>query len=300
MADAWKLEGEAAGRAEEADQDEKSGESDEGRGSGRAAGGRAGEGAAVLGPRPTYYSHQEILATLAQPVRRRLTWLLAVPLVALLLMVLRPWTYLPDTGDEGIADQGQGAPYDPATEDDGAGGDQETAPGEETTSTDEPTPTGESTNGTAVAQATEVDRILEESSGYRESVSTAVADATACGPQAGLTEDAADFQAAAVAREGLSTQVEGLAVDLIEQGPEVQRLLKEALDQSAAVDYDFATWARGLQDGGCLPDTATDAEPYRTAVADSAKASAAKEAFLVVWNPIAESHTLRTWQADQF
>ncbi|MEU6485664.1 hypothetical protein [Streptomyces sp. NPDC046887] len=298
MADAWGPKSEATGRAEEAEeaeegnQVEEPGEDEEG----WEKGGRPlGGGAAVLGPRPTYYNHQEVLGTLAAPVRRRLTWLLAVPLVAVLLMVLRPWTYLPDTGDEDIADQGQGAPYDPSTEgDDGVGGDEESAPGEE------PTPTEESSTGTAAAQATEVDRILEESSGYRESVSTAVADATACGPQAGLAEDAADFQAAAVAREGLSTRVEGLAVDQIEQGTEVQRLLREALDQSAAVDYDFASWARGLQDGGCLPDTATDAEPYRTAVADSAKASAAKEAFLEMWNPIAESHTLRSWQADQF
>jgi hypothetical protein len=257
-----------------------------------------------MGPRPRQYTHDEIFRTLGPPVRKSLVRILAFPLAAGMLLAVHPWSYLPSNDDTESRKSGQGAPYESSAgvDDmgaDGSGGYDTEEHGTDT-STEATAAESASPSADGASQAAEVDLILEESAGYRESVRAAVEDATACGAGIGLREDRASFQRAADARTALARQAEELSLDHVDRGPDLAALLQAALDQSAAVDTDFVSWTTELQNGTCSASSATRQEDYLTAMKDSEKVTTAKQTFLDVWNPIAGTYGLRSWRADQF
>ncbi|MEU0299437.1 hypothetical protein ABZ252_08210 [Streptomyces sp. NPDC006175] len=239
--------------------------------------------------------HDEILRTLAPPVRKTLVRVLAVPLVLLLVPATHPWSYLP-SDDGGESPYSAGAPESSASDPAGGG------------SAEEPPPTGTPATSTAptasaeeAAQAGALDEIVEKSADYRTSVQTAVDDASACGAAQGLDQDASALRGAAEARSSLASDVNALTLDQVTRGLDLKVLLQEALRLSATVDNHFADWATAVDDGSCSASSVTDQADYLLATGEANEAAAtAKQDFVDAWNPIAETYALRSWRADQF
>ncbi|MFJ6851437.1 hypothetical protein ACIQM3_13005 [Streptomyces sp. NPDC091271] len=243
------------------------------------------------------FAYDEILRTLAPAARKALVRVLAVPLVLLLVPVAHPWTYLP-SGDGGDAPYSAGASEAGSTTSDGEGGgaDEPPPPSEAPATSEVPSASVEET-----AQARALDSVLEESAGYRTSVQSAVDDTSTCGATSGLEQSATTFREAATARGELADDVPALTLDQVRRGPDIKVLLQEALRLSATVDTHFADWATALDDGSCAPSSTTQQADYVLATGDANDAAAsAKQDFVDVWNPIAETYSLRSWRADQF
>ena len=72
----------------------------------------------------------------------------------------------------------------------------------------------------------------------------------------------------------------------------------DAWQSSASSDGSYAQWAADEQAKTCVPNDSTDAG-YQAALVADGHASAAKAQFTSLWNPIATSLGLQTWQPNQ-
>lgn len=166
----------------------------------------------------------------------------------------------------------------------GGGGDYPTAsPSPEETIEDDPTQ--EPLDARSAASA--VDGLLDEAGEGRRAVISAVTNIMKCGP--GISGDITTLETAADSREDLAERAGELDVSLLSGGQDAVRRLVAAWQNSAVADRHFAAWGREVL--GCSGDPGSSAE--RTAGIDaSEEATADKEAFVLLWNPIAVTYGL--------
>jgi len=138
--------------------------------------------------------------------------------------------------------------------------------------------------------------LLAQSVTDRAAVIDAVADVRGCGPS--LRQDAGTFTRAASSRERLLSQLGSLPGRSLLPAA-MLRDLTGAWQASAQVDTDLARWADDTIASGCHHTSRTDAGLRASTVPES-QASAGKQAFARLWNPVARRYGLTTYQRNQF
>jgi hypothetical protein len=151
---------------------------------------------------------------------------------------------------------------------------------------------GGSTPSASRSQATSLASLLEVSTQDRASVVTAVDDIYNCGSR--LAGDAQTLQNAAKSRgeelpllHGFSALPSNLVTELA-----------SAWRNSLEADQDLAAWAQDEIAKGCVRDNTADPK-YRAAFGPDTQATADKQAFARLWNPIAVQYGLPTYQWNQ-
>jgi len=140
--------------------------------------------------------------------------------------------------------------------------------------------------------ASAVASLLEQSVSDRSSVLAAVSDVTQCGPN--LAQDAQTFTAASSSRQQLISQLEDLS-GLSVLPAQMTQDLPGAWQASGQADQDFAGWANDESTGVCKSDDTSDPH-YQAATTPDGQATQYKTAFVDLWNPIATTYGLTTYQ----
>ena len=95
----------------------------------------------------------------------------------------------------------------------------------------------------------------------------------------------------------LLQQVAALSVPDRAPAVEVSRRVQRAIQAAMAADLRYREWLEALR-GGCTPPTA--ARRLRATGQGDAQATAAKKAFLRIFNPLARRYGQRSWSAGSF
>ncbi len=149
-------------------------------------------------------------------------------------------------------------------------------------------------------EAAAVDKVLQEETGTRGGVQSAVQAVQGCGTNGTSLSDAAStFSAAHDQRAQLVSEVSGLNVSDLDGGAQALSDLSDAWTASADADAAFYQWANGLDENGCDPDSTANAPGFSDATAASDRATAAKQRFVAEWNPIARQYGLTTYSWDE-
>ncbi len=133
--------------------------------------------------------------------------------------------------------------------------------------------------------------LVSQSAGDRNSVNTAYDDVMGCGPH--LDQDIQTFRNSATSRQQLLSQLanmparSALPVQMLQE-------LTSAWQVSVEADNDFAAWAQDEASNGCATNQ-SDAN-LQAATGPDRQATADKEAFLRLWNPLAAEYSLTTYQ----
>ncbi|SEN43816.1 hypothetical protein SAMN05216267_1005116 [Actinacidiphila rubida] len=146
------------------------------------------------------------------------------------------------------------------------------------------------------AEATAVDQLLQKNAHTRAAVGAAVASVMKC---ESLSDSAGLFSQAASSRRELLDELGGLDVSDVTGGSDAVGSLNTAWTASAEADDHFQAWAEGLESDGCDPNSTAHAPGFQEAQDASGRATAAKQAFVAAWNPIADRSGLTdyTWDA---
>lgn len=158
-------------------------------------------------------------------------------------------------------------------------------------------PTQPSTTQPAAEQvaAQSLSQLLAQSATDRSAIVDAVNDVNACG--ANLSQDATTFQQAAESRQQLLSQLASLP-DSSALPAQLIQDLTGAWQSSQQADQDFAGWADDENSNGCTADDSSDSN-YQAATAPDNQATADKQAFVSLWNPIAGQYGLPTYAWNQ-
>jgi hypothetical protein len=148
---------------------------------------------------------------------------------------------------------------------------------------------------TAEQAAQSLSTLLAQSATDRGSIVNAVSDVNQCGPSLG--RDSQVFQSAAASRQGLLSQLASFP-GLSALSAQMLQDLTSAWQASAEADQDFAQWAQDEAAQGCTLGDQSDPGYQAAAVPDN-EATADKEAFVSLWNPVAVNYGLPTYQWDQ-
>jgi hypothetical protein len=138
------------------------------------------------------------------------------------------------------------------------------------------------------AQAMAIDALLNASSASRNQLGPALAKVDACGD---LNAATTMLDQIILDRAGQLEQGKALAVDQIDGGAALRDKLVQALQYSLEADKDFAAWLQSTKTNGCTGQAPHDAN-YSAAQAASANASANKQSFVQLWNPVAAKYGL--------
>ncbi|MET7403140.1 hypothetical protein ABZS66_57645 [Dactylosporangium sp. NPDC005572] len=137
------------------------------------------------------------------------------------------------------------------------------------------------------AQAAAVDAVLDASIASRKKLNDAIKLVGDCT----LIEKAiGDLRTVGTERESQMASVSRFDLSALPRGEELRSLLNEALSYSLAADRSFVLWAQAVQGSGC---GGGGSGHYDEAQAQSRNASAAKERFVAVWNPVVAPYGLR-------
>ncbi len=165
------------------------------------------------------------------------------------------------------------------------------------------TPTGPSRTvtssppaGSERDQAVRLEGLLERTSADRMAVVDAVNDVLRCG---NVTADAQVIEDAGIDRDHIADELTTADFSRLPNSAALLSSLGDAMRASAAADREYAQWARNGAATGCSGSVSTDDDRYRAGDAYSKQASVAKDTFVGLWNPVATSHRLRTWQAKE-
>jgi len=154
-------------------------------------------------------------------------------------------------------------------------------------------PSSQASQGTSEQQAaTSLAGLLQQSSADRSAINDAYNDAYSCG--ASLSSDQQAFQQAASSRQSLLNQLSSLPGA---RALPAQMLsdLTNAWQASLSVDNDYAQWAGDESSSGCtLQDPG-----YTAAETPNEEATTDKNAFVALWNPIAQRYNLAQYSGDQ-
>jgi hypothetical protein len=138
--------------------------------------------------------------------------------------------------------------------------------------------------------------LLAQSVTDRAAVIDAAADVRGCGPS--LRQDARTFASAASSRQRLLSRLGSLPGRSLLPAAMLPDLTG-AWQASAQVDTDLAQWAEGKIAGGCRGNSRSDAR-LRASYVPEGQATAGKQAFASLWNPVARRYGLTTYQPNQF
>jgi len=138
--------------------------------------------------------------------------------------------------------------------------------------------------------------LLAQSVTDRAAVINAVADVRGCGPS--LRRDARTFTSAASSRQRLLSRLASLPGRSLLPAEMLQDLTG-AWQASAQVDTDLARWADDTIASRCHRTSRSDAGLRASSVPES-QATAGKQAFARLWNPVARRYGLTTYQRNQF
>jgi WD40 repeat protein len=125
----------------------------------------------------------------------------------------------------------------------------------------------------------------------RSSIVAAVADAESCGPT--LSQDPQTLENAAADRRNLLVQLanlQGRSVLL----PDLLATLTGAWQNSMKADQDYAAYAQDELSKGCHKNDTSDPN-YQAAIGPDGRATADKQDFVTLWNPIATEYGLPTF-----
>lgn len=155
-------------------------------------------------------------------------------------------------------------------------------------------PSGDAGPTTQAQAAAELGSLLQSSTQDRSSIVAAVTNVSNC--TGSLSADKSIFLVSAASRLTLLDQLSSL-----EEGGLLPRTmltdLKDAWTASVAADTDFAGWTQDRITRGCAATTTSD--PHLLAAdAPDAAATTYKEAFVSLWNPLAQEYGLTqySWQ----
>ena len=138
--------------------------------------------------------------------------------------------------------------------------------------------------------------LLAQSVTDRAGVIGAVADVRGCGPS--LRRDARTFTSAASSRQRLLSRLASLPGRSLLPAEMLQDLTG-AWQASAQVDTDLARWADDTIASRCHRTSRSEAGLRASSVPES-QATAGKQAFARLWNPVARRYGLTTYQRNQF
>jgi hypothetical protein len=138
--------------------------------------------------------------------------------------------------------------------------------------------------------------LLAQSVTDRAAVIDAAADVRGCGPS--LRQDERTFASAASSRQRLLSRLGSLPGRSLLPAAMLPDLTG-AWQASAQVDTDLAQWAEGKIAGGCRGNSRSDAR-LRASYVPEGQATAGKQAFAILWNPVARRYGLTTYQPNQF
>ncbi len=104
------------------------------------------------------------------------------------------------------------------------------------------------------------------------------------------------LQQAITTRQNILTSIQGIPLDGLPNGPQLVSLLSQALRDSITADVDYEGWMVDFANYNyaCGSDQTVDSE-YVAAQAASQQATADKNAFIAVWNPMAPAYNQKTY-----
>jgi hypothetical protein len=152
--------------------------------------------------------------------------------------------------------------------------------------------TSSTTLPTEQQAAAAVASLLQQSVSDRSSVLAAVSDVTQCGPN--LAQDTQTFTEAASSRQQLISQLRNLS-GLSALPAQMTQALSNAWQASGQADRDFAGWANDESTGVCKSNDTRDPH-YQATTTPDGQATQYKTAFVDLWNPIAATYGLITYQ----
>jgi hypothetical protein len=154
------------------------------------------------------------------------------------------------------------------------------------TRTPSPTPSASSSADAQRQAATALDSLLTDSSANRKNVVAAVASVQNCSDPTGA---AATLTQAADDRQAELNRLQRLNLSALSGSDQLVSALTSALDHSQAADQAFAAWATASE--GCSGTAPLDSN-YSAASDASTAATASKQQFVTLWNPIARADGL--------
>ena len=141
---------------------------------------------------------------------------------------------------------------------------------------------------TREGQATALNTLLSQNSGRRSGVADAVKSMTQCSD---LQAARQVFKDAADARAGLVEKLDGLSLDQL--SGDLVSDLRSAWQNSEEADLSYARVVDDVS-GDCSSSAVSGSSAWQDAASASASATAAKQDFVAVWNPIASEYGLNT------
>ena len=143
--------------------------------------------------------------------------------------------------------------------------------------------------------AQDLSQLLAESASDRNAIVAAVNDVSSCGSN--LATDAQTFQQAAASRQSLLSRLNAL-LDSNALPAQMLQDLTGAWQSSYQADQDFAGWANDENSNGCTANDTSNSH-YQAATEPDDQATANKQAFVNLWNPIASKYGLPTYQWNE-
>ena len=139
---------------------------------------------------------------------------------------------------------------------------------------------------------------LEQSASVRPSVQAAIDGVQTCSESPASGE--ATIQQAIDTRQRILSGLQTLSAPGLPHGPRLVSDLSAAMENSVAADRDYQSWmADSTSSGGCGSNPAQDSN-YQAGQTASAEATAAKNNFLDIWNPMAPSYGQQTYSSTDF
>jgi tRNA A-37 threonylcarbamoyl transferase component Bud32 len=156
-----------------------------------------------------------------------------------------------------------------------------TTPQTSTSPSTSPTPTP--TPNLAASEAGAVNSLLTTSAASRQPLQGAVTAVMDC---SNLGADVAQIQAVVNQRSTEYNKASALDVGALPNGAVVKNDLRLALLNSLDADQDYLAWAQAQQTNGCPSQSSA----YSSALTADGQAEQSKNAFVLVWNPIAATY----------
>ena len=129
----------------------------------------------------------------------------------------------------------------------------------------------------------------------RQAVNAAYNDVLQCGSS--LAQDVTAFQNAATSHRQLLAQLAQMPGQSALSQPMLSDL-SSAWQASASADDDFARWAQDQVTSGCSANNQSDPN-FQAANGPDEQATVSKQAFLRLWNPLAQAYGLPTYQQNE-
>jgi hypothetical protein len=140
---------------------------------------------------------------------------------------------------------------------------------------------------------------LTQSASVRPSVQGAIDGVQNCSETPSSGE--ATIQQAIDTRQRILSGLQTLSPATLPRGQQLISDLSAAMQNSVNADRDYQSWMAdsGGSGGGCASEPAQDSN-YQAALNASGQATAAKDNFLNIWNPMAPGYGQKTYTNSEF